>query len=718
MKIRSYLANLKNDGSRGVARVFGSLLITTGMLVTGMITTNPLVNTAAAQNGASGSAESIQAANPLIISEYRVRGANGANDEFVEIYNNSDLSHTVAGGGIGYAVAASNGVARFVIPNGTVIPPRGHYLGTNQVAYSLNGSATGDATYTTDIPDNAGIALFNTSVAADFNFATRVDAVGSTSEANSLYKMGAGIPSLTPFSIDYSMVRRQNNGCYGMLQSTYNNAKDFIFVDTNGTSAGAGQRLGTPGPQNLASPVNARSGIGGFAQSTVDGGVAKNAAANTVRDHTSVPANNSTFGTLDLRQKFTNNTGATITSLRFRVLDLNTFPAPFGTADMRPISSTDVNVNLSVGGNATVRGTTLEQPPSQPNGGGFNTTFKVTSVTPGTPLAPGASISIRLLFGLQQTGAYRLSTAIESLPVNDKNVPWVVSGDTETVTRAEPCTNDPHRADYGGDGKADVSLWRESTGVWYLLSSENGTTSYTQFGASGDKVVPGDFDGDGITDFAVFRPSNGVWYELRSTSGFTFVQFGVATDLPSVGDFDGDGKADPAVFRASTGTWYLLRSTAGLATIPFGANGDKPVVGDYDNDGRSDVAVFRPSNGTWYLSQSSAGLAGVQFGNSTDKVVPGDYDGDGKTDQAVYRPSNGTWYLNLSSGGFKAAQFGLNSDIPAPADFDLDGKADLAVFRPSTGIWYRITSSNNTLVSTQFGQSGDVPVPSAYVPVQ
>ncbi len=154
------------------------------------------------------------AAAQLIISEFRVRGPNGANDEFIEIYNNSGADHTVAGGGTGYGVAASNGVARCVIPNGTVIPNRGHYLCVNSVGYSLasypagNGTtATGDATYTTDIPDNAGIAIFNTSVAADFVLANRLDAVGSTSEANTLYKEGTGYPALTPFSIDYSFYR-------------------------------------------------------------------------------------------------------------------------------------------------------------------------------------------------------------------------------------------------------------------------------------------------------------------------------------------------------------------------------------------------------------------------------------------------------------------------------------------------------------------------------
>src|SRR5687767_1271720 len=187
------------------------------------------------------------AAGQIIISEFRVRGPNGANDEFIELYNNSGADHTVAGGGTGYAVAASNGVARCIVPNGTVIPNRGHYLCVNSVGYGLasfpagNGTtATGDATFTSDIPDNAGIAIFNTSIAANFVLANRLDAVGSTSEANTNYKEGTGYPALVPFSIDYSFYR-DNCGKSGSittfgacptggnLKDTNNNAADFVF---------------------------------------------------------------------------------------------------------------------------------------------------------------------------------------------------------------------------------------------------------------------------------------------------------------------------------------------------------------------------------------------------------------------------------------------------------------------------------------------------------
>ncbi|HZB45497.1 MAG TPA: lamin tail domain-containing protein, partial [Pyrinomonadaceae bacterium] len=207
---------------------------------------------------------------PLLISEFRLRGPNGANDEFIEIHNNSDTDVTVATIDLsaGYSVVASDGIARCLIPEGTIIPARGHYLCVNSVGYSLasypagNGTtATGDATYTTNIPDNAGIAIFNNnSGGGSYTLANRLDAVGSTSEANTLYKEGTGYPALTPFSIDYSFYR-DNCGKSGSIttfggcplstpKDTNNNAADFVFVDTNGTSAGAGQRLGAPGPEN------------------------------------------------------------------------------------------------------------------------------------------------------------------------------------------------------------------------------------------------------------------------------------------------------------------------------------------------------------------------------------------------------------------------------------------------------------------------------------
>jgi hypothetical protein len=266
---------------------------------------------------------------------------------------------------------------------------------------------------------------------------------------------------------------------------------------------------------------------------------------------------------------------------------------------------------------------------------------------------------------------------------------------------------------FSGDGKSDIAVWRPSTGVWYSLDSAN-NSAQIQFGAAGDKIVPGDYDADGKTDYAVFRPSTGVWYLQRSGAGFTAVQFGIAEDVPVTGDYDGDGKSDIAVWRPSTGVWYILRSSNGAVDIRyFGLSTDKTAQGDYDADGKTDIAVWRPSDGVWYIMGSATGFTAVKFGSEGDKPVQGDYDGDGKTDIAVWRPSDRVWYLLGSTQGFSAKTFGLSSDKPAPADFDGDGKTDIAVYR--SGVWYVLRSSDNSFSVISFGLGEDVPVPSAYI---
>ncbi len=404
----------------------------------------------------------ITTAGQIIISEFRVRGPSGANDEFIELYNTTGAPLTTQSrdATAGLAVAASDGIIRCTIPNGTVIPTNGHFLCTNSVGYSLGGYAAGNLTYTTDIPDNAGIAIFNTAFIISPVLADRLDAVGSANETNTLYKEGTGYPALTPFNIDYSFYRDLcgKQGSIINLASctrstpadTDNNATDFVFVDSNGTSAGAGQRLGAAGPENLASPTQQNTQ---FPVVRLDSIVSIGSPPNYVRDFTSDPANNSTFGTLDIRRRIINNTGAPVTRLRYRITDFTTFPAPSGFADLRPRTSTDVVVAgitdaatcLASNGVATtpcsvtVRGTTLEQPPSQPNGGGFNSSLSSSTVTLATPLAAGASINVRFLFGIQQTGTAKFAINVEALPTNalgSTSIGHAYKGSTDGPTAA------------------------------------------------------------------------------------------------------------------------------------------------------------------------------------------------------------------------------------------------------------------------------------------
>ncbi len=302
-------------------------------------------------------------------------------------------------------------------------------------------------------------------------------------------------------------------------------------------------------------------------------------------------------------------------------------------------------------------------------------------------------------------------------PIEGRHIIYVRSRDINGnwgAVRAAFTPRQGANADFDGDGKTDISVFRPNTGVWYLLNSSNNNFNAYQFGLNGDRIVPNDYDGDGKTDLAVWRPSSGVWYILRSAdNSFYVAQFGLNGDVPTSGNFDGDSKADIAIFRPSTGVWYILKSSdSSVFVTQFGLNNDVPVVGDYDADGKSDIAVWRPSNGVWYLLRSRDGFTAAQFGLDNDKPAPGDFDGDGKTDLAVYRPSTGVWYLFGSTNDISATQFGVSEDKPAVGDYDGDGKADIAVWRPSSGVWYLLRSTSGFGV-TQFGVNGDTPAPGA-----
>lgn len=275
-------------------------------------------------------------------------------------------------------------------------------------------------------------------------------------------------------------------------------------------------------------------------------------------------------------------------------------------------------------------------------------------------------------------------------------------------------------ADFDGDRRTDISLFRPSDRTWYMLKSSNGAFFAQQFGLAADIPVPEDYDGDNTTDIAVFRPSEGNWYRLNSsTNAFVGFHWGLNGDVPAAGDYDGDNIADPMVFRPSDSTWYSLRSTTGgFQAQQFGLAGDRPTPGDFDGDGKTDIGVWRDTDGVWYrLNSSNGAFFAFQFGTLGDIPAQGDFDGDGKSDTAVFRPSTGVWYeLRSADSSFFAQQFGSNNDIPVAGDYDGDAKSDLAVFRPSDGTWYMLRSSNGAFQAQAFGTNGDRPAPAYDMP--
>lgn len=291
---------------------------------------------------------------------------------------------------------------------------------------------------------------------------------------------------------------------------------------------------------------------------------------------------------------------------------------------------------------------------------------------------------------------------------------------TLTVNQTAPRTTP---FDFDGDGRTDVSVFRPSTGTWWISpSSQPGTAVANQFGITTDRIAPADYDGDDKTDIAVYR--DGTWYVLASSNASVSVSsWGTAGDIPVPADYNNDGRAQLAIFRPSTGTWWIANANGTFSSIAFGTNGDIPTPGDYSGDGKADISVYRAAasagqQGTWWIINSSGGaVSATAFGVQGDVPVPGDYDGDGRDNIAVYRPSTGFWYRSTdASRNYDAVQWGITADRPVAGDYDGDGKADPAVVRSGSSVVWYILGSTSGAQAHQFGSPGDQPAPGAYIP--
>src|SRR5262249_45033268 len=277
--------------------------------------------------------------------------------------------------------------------------------------------------------DNGGFAIFKSTNPANWTAPNLMDAVGFSSIAAGLFKEGNGIPAIsatTPLG-QYTFYRDITRAT-GEPKDTGPNENDFLFVDPIGETFGSVPLLGAAGPENLNSPIQRNSTIVG---GRLDFSASSSSAPNRVRGF--IPVTNGAFGTVSFRDRIVNTTGGLVTRLRFRIISITTGPTPpVGTAEFRQLSSADVlgvvvndtNTCAATGTpstapcTVTVRGTTLEEPPTQTSnrGGGWNSTVSVGVITLSNPLANNASINVQFLVGVQQPGAYRLFLNIEPLP--------------------------------------------------------------------------------------------------------------------------------------------------------------------------------------------------------------------------------------------------------------------------------------------------------------
>jgi len=127
---------------------------------------------------------------------------------------------------------------------------------------------------------------------------------------------------------------------------------------------------------------------------------------------------NAAFGTLLIRRKFRNNTSEPVRQLRFRAVNMTTLGSRVsGEADLRLLSSSDVEATDSNGNPIIIEGVTLEEnPPALPNGGGLNSSVRLSRITMGTPLAPGAAVNLQFRLGVMVDGNFRFLVNVEALP--------------------------------------------------------------------------------------------------------------------------------------------------------------------------------------------------------------------------------------------------------------------------------------------------------------
>jgi predicted extracellular nuclease len=160
----------------------------------------------------------LQAAD-LSITQFRVRGPAGGNDEFVEVQNTGTAALDVSGYKLNASNASGTTGTRFTFPAGTSVAPGCFLLLANKAASGYSGSVTPDLTYSTGVTDDGGLALLDGS-------GSLIDQVGLS--AGSAYKLGTPLATLGSSNADQGYGRKVNGA--GLPQSTGDNSADWVKV--------------------------------------------------------------------------------------------------------------------------------------------------------------------------------------------------------------------------------------------------------------------------------------------------------------------------------------------------------------------------------------------------------------------------------------------------------------------------------------------------------
>ena len=325
----------------------------------------------------------------VIVREFRLSGPGGANDSYVELYNTGPPAPLA-----GFSVVSSAGT--------TTLPADAGILGTSR-SYLVAGSAfsLGATVDTTGSLGTTGLKVLAPDTAA-----TRTDAVGPAAGPHRGTPLAnfAGTPS-----VQHAWVRLARQG---RPVDTGDSAADFLLVSKRGlVIGGVTSMLGAPHPIGTADPFQHNAML-------------PSALLDPAAAVTAAPNRSYVAGTLTIRRRITNSSGATVTAASVRVTSLSEAhgaPQPGVTAQptthaelraTNPSTATSV-VGVTGGGTRTVHNLGVGAPNVAAPGGGLNSTFPVPLPTGG--LAAGASVDVAFTFAVDAGGAFWFGYDVDAL---------------------------------------------------------------------------------------------------------------------------------------------------------------------------------------------------------------------------------------------------------------------------------------------------------------
>jgi uncharacterized protein len=157
------------------------------------------------------------ASTDIVISEFRVRGPNGGNDEFIELRNTASTPVNISDWLVRGSNSSGTVGTRATIDDGTTLQPGGVYLLTNSGSSGgpYSGTVTGDQTYGTGITDDGGIAVVRPG-------GSIADAVGMST--------GSAFGEATPLANLGSSNQNRSYERRNKTEDTDVNANDFVLI--------------------------------------------------------------------------------------------------------------------------------------------------------------------------------------------------------------------------------------------------------------------------------------------------------------------------------------------------------------------------------------------------------------------------------------------------------------------------------------------------------